>query len=417
MFFVGIFILFQIYSLIRYVEKTNRDLSRFFQSIRYSDFSQTFIKDGRGKSFDELSDEYNEVIKKFKETRAEKEEHFRFLQNVVQHVGIALIAYQQNGDVILINPPAKRLFKSAHIRNINSLKSLSDSLVKTMLQLKSGDRRLVKVEDNNDLLQLMVYAIEFKLRGQQITLVSIHDIRSELEEKEMEAWQNLIRVLTHEIMNSITPISSLASTVNGLLKKSRSSESQDTKENNKTELLSDTHDAIQTIQRRSEGLLHFVDNYRSLTNIPKPNFQIFLISELFERVTQLMQTDIENKAISYEATVEPKTLELTADPELMEQALINLILNSIQAVEEKQDARINLEAVLDGRGNVIIKVIDNGTGIIEDVIDKIFIPFFTTREKGSGIGLSLSRQIMRLHGGSISAFSKPNETTVFTLKF
>jgi nitrogen fixation/metabolism regulation signal transduction histidine kinase len=417
MFFVGIFIIFQIYSLIRYVEKTNRDLTRFFQSIRYSDFSQTFIKNGRGKSFEELNTEYNEVISKFRQARVEKEENFRFLQTIVQHVGIALLAYQQNGDVILINTPAKRLFKSAQLRNINSLKPFSNSLVEIMFRLKSGEKELVKVVVNNDSLQLMVYATEFKIRDQKITLVSIQDIRNELEEKEMEAWQNLIRVLTHEIMNSITPISSLASTVNDLVKNTYNSKNLDIKDNDRQEQISDIYEALQTIQKRSQGLLHFVDNYRDISNIPKPSFQIFLISELFERVIKLMQTDIDNNEISFKATIEPQSLELIADSELIEQVLINLILNSIQAVKGRKDARIDLEAGLDGRGNVIIKVIDNGSGIAEDVIDKIFIPFFTTKKNGSGIGLSLSRQIMRLHGGSISAFSKPNETTVFTLKF
>ena len=416
-FFVCILITFQIFSLIRYVEKTNKGLTRFLQSIRYSDFSQTFIKNGRGDSFDELNAEYNEVINKFRQTRAETEEHFRFLQTVVQHVGIALLAYKQNGDVVLINTPAKRLFKIARLRNINTLESFNNSLVEIMFRLKSGEKKLVKVEDNNDLLQLMVYATEFKLREQKITLVSIQDIKSELEEKEMEAWQNLIRVLTHEIMNSITPIASLSSTINDLLINSYSSKNQDMKGSNRIEQLPDIHDAVRTIQRRSQGLLNFVDNYRDLTNIPKPNYQIFLIAELFDRVNHLMQTEIEKKAISYQVTVEPKTLELTADPELIEQVLINLILNSIQAVESKNDARIELEAGLDGRGNVIIKVTDNGTGIIKDALDKIFIPFFTTKKNGSGIGLSLSRQIMRLHGGSIKASSIPNKQTVFTLKF
>jgi signal transduction histidine kinase len=263
----------------------------------------------------------------------------------------------------------------------------------------------------------MVYATEFKIRDQKITLVSIQDIRNELEEKEMEAWQNLIRVLTHEIMNSITPISSLASTVNDLVKNTYNSKNLDIKDNDRQEQISDIYEALQTIQKRSQGLLHFVDNYRDISNIPKPSFQIFLISELFERVIKLMQTDIDNNEISFKATIEPQSLELIADSELIEQVLINLILNSIQAVKGRKDARIDLEAGLDGRGNVIIKVIDNGSGIAEDVIDKIFIPFFTTKKNGSGIGLSLSRQIMRLHGGSISAFSKPNETTVFTLKF
>ena len=408
-------ILYQIYGLIHYVEKTNRDLARFFQSIKYEDFSQTFMEKRLGSSFNELKEAFTEVMNAFRKTRADKEEHFRYLQTVVQHVGIGLIAFQPDGHVELINTAAKRLLRIPRLKNIKSLESLSKNLVDTMLRLRSRENALVKVEDESELLHLALYATEFKLRGLNYSLVSIQNIQSELEEKEMEAWQKLIRVLTHEIMNSITPIASLTSTISGLIKDSYGKKIKSDKFHD--EAFKDIQQALQTIQKRSQGLLHFVDAYRNLALIPKPNFQIFPIKELFDRVRKLMQSNIEKNSIRFKVQVEPETLELTADPELIEQVLINLMLNAFQAVEKQKKAQIELNALMDGRGRIIIQVVDNGPGIPDENLEKIFIPFFSTKGDGSGIGLSLSRQIMRLHHGSIGVHSDSDAKTVFTLRF
>jgi len=403
---VGCIIFYQIYALIHYVEKTNRDLTRFLEAIQHTDFSQTFSSTGLGSSFEPLKKAFNQVIEQFRRARSEKEEHFRYLQTVVQHVGIGLIAFGRDGEVSLINTAAKRLLRVTHLKNIKTLETLSQPLVATLLQLESGGKALVKIEAKNDLLHLAIYATEFKLREQQFTLVSIQNIQSELEEKEMEAWQNLIRVLTHEIMNSVTPIASLASTVNDLLDAEKTGGE-----------IGDMRGAVETIQKRSEGLLHFVDAYRSLTRIPRPNFKIFRITELFAGVEQLLRASFKEKTVNLKLNVEPESLELTADPEMIEQVLINLLLNAIQAVDAQPNADISLTARLDERGRVLIQVSDNGPGIIPEVLEKIFIPFFTTKPEGSGIGLSLSRQIMRLHRGAITVRSEPNVETVFTLRF
>ncbi|UCE42575.1 MAG: ATP-binding protein [Candidatus Aminicenantes bacterium] len=415
LFIVGVFIIYQTYALIHYVEKTNRDLTRFFTSIRYSDFSQTFKDAGLGPSFDGLRKAFTEVMNVFRKTRTEKEEHYRYLQTVVQHIGIGLIAYQSNGNVELINTAAKRLLGIPSLKNIQSLESFSKPLVDTLFKIKPKGRALIKVEDQNELLHLALYATEFKLRGQIFSLVSIQNIHSELEEREIEAWQKLIRVITHEIMNSITPISSLASTINEMLKDNYLIPTENQKID--SESLTDIHEAAQTIQKRSQGLLHFVDAYRNLTLIQKPNFQLFSVKELFLRVEKLMQANIKEKAIRLRINVDPKTLELTADPELIEQVLINLLLNALQSVGGQKKAKIDLIAQLDGRGRIRIQVKDNGPGIDQENLEKIFIPFFSTKDKGSGIGLSLSRQIMRLHHGSITVQSEPKKQTTFTLRF
>ncbi len=403
---------YQIYSLLFYVEKTNRDLSRFFDAIKHSDFSQSFTGAGLGSSFDELKAAFGEVITKFQRARADKEEHFRYLQTVMQHVGIGLVSFQPNGEVELINSAARRLLRVPHLKNIHALENLSRPLVEKLLAMKSGERALIKVEDKNEMLQLAIYATEFRMREQKFTLVSLQNIQSELEEKEMEAWQNLIRVLTHEIMNSVTPIASLAATLHDMLPpEPRAAMFQP------PDAASDVSEGLQTIRKRSEGLLHFVDAYRNLTRIPKPNFHVVPVKTLFEQVRQLMRAQVAAKAIGLKVDITPESLEVTADPDLIEQVLINLLLNAIQAVEHRADAKIALRAFLDERGRVNVQVSDNGPGILPEVLEKIFIPFFTTKQGGSGIGLSLSRQIMRLHRGTISAHSVLGAETVFTLRF
>ncbi|MDA0709120.1 MAG: ATP-binding protein [bacterium] len=407
--FVAALAFYQAGALIHFVERTNRDLTRFLQVIRYEDFSQSFsLRTDLGPTYSHLREAFNEVLHAFMKTRADKEEHFQYLQTVVQHIGIGLVCYEAGGRVELINSAALRLLRRSHIRDIHELESLSVPLVNTLLKLRSGEKALVKVKDDGEMLQLVVCATQLRMRGKTFTVASVQNIQGELEEQEMEAWQKLIRVLTHEIMNSITPISSLASTVRGMIPAKGSGE---------FEALPDVHIALETIETRSQGLLHFVESYRELTRIPKPDFQIFPVSDLFARIGALMGTEITGQGVALQTRVSPETLELTADPDLVDQVLINLIRNALHAMKGRIDSRMDLSAQLDRRGRVVIRVCDNGTGILADVQERIFIPFFTTRRDGSGIGLPLSRQIMRVHGGTISVFSRVEEETVFTLRF
>jgi two-component system, NtrC family, nitrogen regulation sensor histidine kinase NtrY len=404
---VFIFTLFTLYSLIHYVSLTNRQVSRFLSSVKHSDFSQSFVNRTTGSSFEELNKSFNEVIQKFLTTRSEKEENFRFLQTVIQHVGVGLISFNTDGEVEFINNAAKRIFNINYLPNISFLDNISSDLSNKLLSLSSGEKITVKIVNDNDITQLIVYVTEFKQRDQNYRLVSFQNIETELEEKEMEAWQKLIRVLTHEIMNSITPISSLAGTVNTIL--SNNHEFDDA-------VVEDIKAAITTIRKRSEALIHFVDNYRTLTRVPKPDFRIFQIKELFRNIEKLMLPELKMKNIMFTMNVEPESLELTADAEQIEQVVINLIVNSVFVLAGKENPHISLTANLDEKGKVSVKVTDNGPGIPEEAIDKIFIPFFSTKKNGSGVGLSLSRQIMRAHGGNIRVNSKPGET-IFTLRF
>lgn len=403
---------YQLYSLFRYVDRTNRDLAKFLSSIKYSDFTQIFSTENYGGTFKELGVEFNEIINRFQSTRKEKEESLRYLNAVIQHVGIGLFSYNSEGKIEFINNAAKKLIKVTNLSNISGLQQVNILLAEKITTLKSGEKITFKYVDDSELLQLMIYATGFKLKDQVFTIVSLQNIQSELEEQEMEAWQKLIRVLTHEIMNSITPISSLAATANKMLSEFSVSENKVHKES-----LEDIISAINTILKRSEGLMHFVDNYRNLTKIPRPVFQIIEIKKLFDRIETLMRRDIEEKGISFRCSVNPQSLELTADADLIEQVLINLIINSRQALEGTQNGEIKLTATLDDKGKILIQVSDNGTGIPEDIQEKIFIPFFSTKKNGSGIGLSLSRQIIRAHGGTIRVNSVQGKETVFSLRF
>ena len=408
-------VIYQIYALINYVEKTNHELTRFLLSIRYSDFSQSFSAKGRGSSFDELSAAFSEVVNQFQKIRAEKEEHFLYLQTVVQHIGVGLIAFTASGKVTLVNNAAKRILSTNQLIDIKSLKRMSEELVDVLLKMRSGDKSLVKLELHGEPLQLVIYATELKVQSQLQTLVSIQNIQSELDEKEMEAWQKLVRVLTHEIMNSLTPISSLASTVNELLTPIVTDQSPAIQPSKET--MRDVRGAVETIEKRSQGLLHFVDAYRNLARVPRPNFSILSVADLFHRVEQLMQDYFNASRTTFATQVFPESLELTADPELIEQVLINLLRNAAEAVKSQTDKNISLTGKIGENGRVLVEVSDNGPGITKEVQDKIFVPFFTTKQNGSGIGLSLSRQIMRLHRGSISVTSEPGTETKFTLRF
>lgn len=409
---IGVIIILQVLSLVRYVDKTNRDLAGFLESIRFSEFTRSFQVEGMGSSFDELNRAFNDVIKDFQQVRSEKEEHFHYLQSIVQNIDVSIVAFQQDGTIEMINKAAKKLFQVSSLKNIHGLENFSEDLVTNLLEIKPGENRLVKVRDEDDLLQLSIYATELKMKSRIITLATISNLQSVLEEQETEAWQKLIRVLTHEIMNSITPIASLSSTLDLMLKSII-----DEGGNVDQETVMEIQQALQTINKRSTGLLHFVNTYRNLTRIPKPNFKVSSVNELFKNIQLLMEDEMKGNGIDFRVSTEPDEIRFNADEQLIEQVIINLIKNSIHALKDCDDPRVELRAFLNKRGHLTIQVIDNGQGILKDVLDKIFIPFFTTKPSGSGIGLSLSRQIMRLHNGTISAQSVPEKETVFTLTF
>jgi nitrogen fixation/metabolism regulation signal transduction histidine kinase len=405
--------LLQSYWLIQFAAKTNRQLSIFLDSIRHAEFNRSFEPTGLGEAFDGLSSSFNQVMSDFHNIRKEKEEQFYFYQNVVQHIGISMMAFESNGKVIMLNNSANKLFQTRHIANINDLSNFNVNLVEILKTIKHNQRKLIKVQVKDDLLQLSIFAKQFKQENKEITIVSVQNIETELEQNEMEAWQKLIRVLTHEIMNSITPITSLSTTVNMMVDDWQQSNE---KGEDTDEVTSDIKQAIQTIHKRSEGLLQFVQTYRSLTKIPIPNFELLKIEEFYKDMVQFHKKDLESANIELSVEIDPSNLEITADVTMMEQVFINLIRNAKQAVSKAENPHIKLKAGYGNYGNIMLQVIDNGQGILPEVLEKIFIPFFTTKAGGSGIGLSLSRQLIRAQGGNITATSEPGKT-VFTVRF
>lgn len=407
---------YQVSSLIYFTEKTNRDISRFLLSIRYDDTSQAFTSEGLGSSFSELNEAFGRVVRKLQEARSDMEVHARYLNTIIQHLGIGLLVYKPDGAVILINNAAKKLLKVAGLSDVRNLKPASPELVNTLLNLKHGDKKLEKFHSEGETGYLSIFARTFLMREEKCILVSIQNIQAELEEKEMEAWQNLIKVLTHEIMNSITPISSMTATLLDMLGTGEKN-GVSTCDPLCREDIEEMSEALKTIHQRSLGLMNFVNSYRNMTLIPKPKFRLLCVSDFFRRVENLMSHKMTDHGIAFRWSVEPETLELTADPDLMEQVMINLLLNAIRAVAGRRKPGIRLAAALSPEGKVIITVEDNGVGIVEEALENIFIPFFTTNKQGSGIGLSLSRQILRLHNATISAKSVVDQGATFTLRF
>lgn len=417
---IGVLIISQVINLIHYVETTNKQLQRFFEAISYNDFSQTFSNRGSNKSFASLNAAFNDIIEKFKSERSKGEESYRYLQTVVQHVGIGLFSYNQTGEIELFNTAAKRLLDISVLRNVEQLKEVSKPLFETVIGLKSGARTLLNCTIGSEKLQLAIYATEFRMKGDNYKLISLQNISSELDEKEMEAWQNLTQVLAHEIMNSITPIASLSDTVNSMLMGDVfGSESP---EPIPQETLKDVKDALGTINKRSLGLMRFVNSYRNITQIPAPIFEVLAVREVLERVKNLMKGEATRRRVTIEVMVDPETLEITADAQLIDQALINIVKNAFKALSDTSNPKIILRGKIDQSGHPAIEVEDNGPGIKESVKEKIFVPFYTTSKSntengGSGIGLSLSRQIMRMHGGTLNVSESKKGRTIFSFRF
>ncbi|MTI20692.1 GHKL domain-containing protein, partial [Fulvivirga sp. RKSG066] len=412
---VFIFFGLQVVSLVRFLEKGNDEILDFIDSIKHDDISFTYKTNSKNEDVNKLNKELNEALKKLKDTRKEKEADFQYLKNIVQHVGIGLITFNREGKIQIMNTAAKKLLKVNQAIMIDDLLEVDPNMVDIFKRLRTGGRDLIRLEIGGDIVQLAVYAIELTLRGEEFKLVSIQNIQNELEEKEMEAWQNLVRVLTHEIMNSVTPISSLANTVEDELQLQLANDQEVNAMSN--EEVEDIHLAIQTIKKRSQGLIRFVQDFRNLTHIPKPKIKEIEVSCLINELLTLLKNEIESNGIQLKVHIDPENLTINADKELIEQVLINLIKNAIQAFDEQTNKLVEVKAYIDEKSRPVISIKDNGSGIDEEALEKIFIPFFTTKKTGSGIGLSLSRQIMRQHQGVLGVKSKVDEGTEFFLRF
>lgn len=402
----------QLILLIRYAESSFKKVRQFLDNIKQSNYSTVYPVKFDGTETDDLHIEFNAILAKLKEDQLEKEANFHYFRTVFQHLSIGLITFEADGSVQILNTAAKRMLNIDKLNHIGEIAQINKELHHAIENLRTGGSELIKIAHPDGIMQLSVYAIELVLRDVKFKLVSLQNIQSELEEKEMEAWQNLIRVLTHEIMNSIAPISSLAATISTDIKH-KIQENEAVEKND----LEDYQMGISTIEKRSEGLINFVSDFRSLAQIPMPKFTAIKIRDLFDQIDILLQNQLETQQVVLHKEITPEDLLLFADCSQIEQVLINLTQNSIHAVEDETEKNIFLRAFIDDNGKIIIEIEDSGKGIEEEALNNIFIPFFTTKKKGSGIGLSLSKQIMRRHKGNIQVKSTLGKGSVFKLIF
>jgi two-component system, NtrC family, nitrogen regulation sensor histidine kinase NtrY len=408
---LGLILIGQVAELIHFVNHTNRELSRLFLAIRHSDFSMSFSHPAMGRSFKELQASLSEIIVAYKNVKIEKEAQYHFLQMLVNQVHVGIISLTGE-DVVLINPTAERLLNIQGLKNWRLIKQFNPSLQNEFDQIGESGRKLVEIKSQGETKIISVDISTSVILEKSYKLITLQDINSEIEQKEIEAWHKLIRILTHEIMNSVTPISSLSETMQAMLtdKNGRQKNLSDLND----ETISDLRFSINTIQKRSEGLLTFVETYRKLTRIPKPAIEEVNVKSFLQNVESLMTPKLQEQQIKL--TLECGEFTHSFDPTLVEQVLINLITNSTHALENRPDKKINIKA-FQQENATLIEVEDNGKGIPDKELREIFVPFFSTKKEGSGIGLSLSKQIMSLHGGSIKVQSAQDVGTVFQLHF
>ena len=410
----GLLALLALVELVRYVESVNRELAAFLEFVAHGDFSATFPIGRKGRVFGRLESAYKALLAKYRSLNEARELDHRYLESVVEHVSVALVCVDDAGRVTLMNAAAKRLFKTPHLTSLHSLRRIDPSLPGELEALADGDRILIRVTIDGEAMQLALYVTEFELLGRGYKLVSFQNIRDELEQREIDFSQKLIKVLTHEIMNSVTPIISLCKVIEESLEAAAAGRAAGSALE-----LADADDllrSVASIQSRGDGLLRFVQAYRSLTSLPKPNRRRVDVAELLRDTVTLLAPTFEAAGVSYATQVEGE-LVIEADPEQVQQVLINLVRNAVDVLDGCSQGRVVLSAARDDNGRTTIKVQDNGPGIAQEQLDDIFVPFYTTKHRGTGVGLSVSRQIMSLNRGLLTVKSAPNCGAEFSLQF
>jgi len=405
-------IIYQLVEFYGFQRKAHDELDQFVESIHYRDFSRYFDVKHAPIEIQPLRKGFNEINTTFKVISKEKETQYQYLQKILELVDTGILSYEEKtGDVVWMNESLKRMIQLPYLKTIHSLSKRDHELYKEILAAKPGDNRIATAHLEKNSFKILLSATAFQTEGKVYKLIAFQNVNEALDETESKAWQKLLSVLTHEIMNSVAPISSLADTLKNRLQQSVPVLS------NQSGSVDDLEIGIDTIKRRSEGLLKFAETYRNLNKITKLNLKKIYARDIFESLLQLMQPTLEQKNIELETILKDTDLMLEVDPDLLEQVLINLVVNAIDAVKDRPDPRIMLSAYMANNRKTIIKITDNGPGMPDELLDKIFIPFFSTRKNGSGIGLSLCKQIMMLHKGNIQVQSVEGQGTAFLLQF
>lgn len=397
-----------------FINRSNRELTRFLDALRHADFSQRFGLQGLGSGFDDLGETLGDVMKRQQQQREERETANRRLRALIEHIPVPLLTVHVDQSITLQNNAARRLFGAGKVTRLPDLLRYGSGFHSAVLEAVPGHRELVTFTVEDIEYRLTMATTEIVIGGRAERLVSLQDIQTELDETQAEAWQDLVKVLTHEIMNSITPITSLATTAGDLV--------EDLQERNDRgeplgEDLEDLHDAVRTVARRSGSLVQFVESYRQITRLAPPERRRIRLDELFDSAARLAAAEWPDSDSRLQCSVEPPGLDVFADRDLLEPVLLNLLRNAWLATAEVDDPQIRMLARLNRRGHVTIVVSDNGPGVPEDLARKIFVPFFTTRKGGSGVGLALARQVMIAHKGFIRLDHTDSGGARFTLIF
>lgn len=403
----GFLQIISVVNLYKYVTSLNRKMKRLFESIQYQDFAITFKADNKlGESFRDLNNDLNAVINSFNQVRAEREATLHFINAIIQQINVGILSYDTEGKIEINNQAANKLLKVYRLKHISDIEKQNPAIFECIASLKSGEPKLLSLPEND----LSFSVTEIQMRGRKIRLVAIHNIRSELQIKELEAWQNLTKVLRHEIMNSVTPIVSLAETMKDIVENEIKANNQKEQES-----IDDLKDALQTVQRRGNGIMKFVNAYREFTSIPTPNKYYATASQLLKTLEGIFAQKALESGVKISCEVE-NDFETFIDIEQIEQVLINIVKNAFE-IENKSEIKIISITAHTENGTKTIEIADNGIGIDKSLQEKIFIPFYTTKKTGSGIGLSLSRQIMQLNDGNINFYENQPTGAVFVLQF
>jgi len=387
----------QVLELIHFVTRTSRELARFIEAISFDDLSQTFSGLHDDSTFRDLGAAMAKVQERLRLGRSEREEHSRYLQTLIAHVPVGLVSVDESGKMQLLNMAARRLFESA-LTEVSQLSRFGQAFAVGIETLVPGTTAILRMERSAGTLQLKAAAADLKIAGMRQRLISLQNIESEMSAQEMTAWQTVIRVMAHEVMNSLTPVASLAATARDEVGHVLRGLPVD---DPNAPALAEASEALEIVTRRSQGLLSFVHSHRRLTKRLVTNVEVIPLQRVFARLQRLLASDLATRNIQLTATVEPQTLEVTADADLLDQALINLVRNAIEALQSIPAGRIALSAQRQSDGRVAIVVADNGPGIAPEQRERVFVPFFTTKRGGSGVGLTLVRQVATVHGASV----------------
>jgi nitrogen fixation/metabolism regulation signal transduction histidine kinase len=407
---IFIFDILLVIALLNFISKEHRKLSHFLFSIDQGDFATPFSKNFEDLDFNEAFEQLSNVIISL---RDEAEINYQYLQTVVNQINTAIVCVNDSDKIVLANSSSNKLFRKNVLRDINSLQISNDDLPRILKNLKMNEKKLIKFNLNGELFNYSVQLAEFKLKKESFRLFSFQNVQSELEQNELESWQKLTRVMAHEIMNSAIPISNLS----GLVYKKLFDQDDTFLMNIDDEQKLDIKEGLHTIETRSRGLVNFVEATRNFTKMPKPELEEVSIKTLLKRILSLLKPKIVESGINVSVKIEPEELTFIIDKSLIEQAFINLVINAIDALQETENSTLKIEVSRNIENNIIIIFEDNGKGISAENLENIFIPFFTTKREGSGIGLSLVKQIMYLHKGNITVKSTLGKGSIFTLSF